>query len=217
MIDHGVQRGCFLTIEGIEGVGKTTALHFIEDYLSKSLNNVVVTREPGGTAIAEAIRNILLSHHEEKMCSETELLLLFAGRMQHLSQVIIPALNKGRWVVCDRFTDASYAYQGGGRGLPMDKIAILERWVQGDLRPDKVIVLDSPVEIGMERIRKRSPADRIEQEKKQFFEKVRATYLQRAQKNPQRYTVIDASLSLEEVHEQIAAVLDDMLVTCSGV
>jgi dTMP kinase len=201
-------RGKFVTLEGIEGTGKSSNIAYIEQYLQRKTQlPVVVTREPGGTPIAEAIRQVFLGHHAEVMCSDTELLLVFAGRAQHIASVIKPALEQGQWVICDRFTDASYAYQGGGRGIPLPRIAILEQWVQGDLQPDLTLLFDAPVTLALQRAQQRSSLDRIEAEKISFFERVRQSYLQRAQSYPERYRIIDASLSLAAVQEQIAAIL----------
>jgi len=201
----------FITIEGGEGVGKSSNIAFILSYLKDKGIDVVSTREPGGTELSEKIRNLLLDARNKSMVSDTELLLMFAARAQHLATLIKPSLKQDKWVLCDRFTDATYAYQGGGRGIPMQRIAILENWVQGDLRPDLTILLDLPVEIGMQRASERSEPDRIEQEKNNFFEAVRQRYLQMAKDFPQRYRVIDASQTLEQVQNGIATVLDEYL------
>jgi dTMP kinase len=200
--------GFFITIEGIEGAGKSTAIKFVEQWLIQANIPYVLTREPGGTEIAEAIRSLLLlKNYQETMCAETELLLRFASRAQHLARLITPALQRGEWVVCDRFTDATYAYQGGGRGVAIERIAEIENWVQGSLRPDRVILLDLPAELGIERIQQRKSNDRIEQEKNSFFEQAREAYLLRARQSPQSYTVIDASQSLEKVRLEIVNLL----------
>lgn len=199
----------FITVEGGEGVGKSSNIAFILSYLKDKGIDVVSTREPGGTELSEKIRDVLLDAKNKSMVSDTELLLMFAARAQHLAVLIKPSLKKGKWVLCDRFTDATYAYQGGGRGIPMQRIAILEDWVQGELRPDLTILLDLPIEIGMQRASERSAPDRIEQEKNHFFEAVRQTYLKMAVDSPQRYRVIDASQTLEQVQKDIAAVLDE--------
>lgn len=203
--------GRFITLEGIEGVGKSTSLEFIQSYLEQQDLKLVLTREPGGTPIAESIRRVLLTHHDEKIFSDTELLLFFAGRAQHIASVIKPALNKGKWVICDRFTDASYAYQAGGRGIPAERIEILENWVQGDLRPDCVILLDAPVDIALERARARGNPDRFELEKHEFFTRVRECYLERAAAHPERYRIVDASVEREQVQEQIQQVLSQLV------
>ena len=189
----------FITLEGTEGVGKSTALAYIQAYLAQHQVPFVTTREPGGTPLAEKIR------------TTTELLLVFAARAQHLAQVIKPALAAGQWVLCDRFTDATYAYQGGGRGLPNTDIELLETLVQGELRPTLTLWLDAPVELGLSRAAARQQLDRFEEEKAVFFDKVRAVYQQRAEAEPKRYRRIDASLSIDEVQEQIHHVLAHFL------
>ncbi len=204
-------RGKFITIEGGEGAGKSTNIDFIQDYLEKNGISVVVTREPGGTELSEQIRHILLDNQSTNMSDDTELLLMFAARAQHIKELIVPSLQEGKWVVCDRFTDATYAYQGGGRGMDMQKIAHLEEWVQGNLRPDLTIILDLPVEIGMHRAGKRSDPDRFESENHDFFNKVRDTYLTRAKTNPSRYAVIDAAPSLVNVQQQLEHVLGELV------
>jgi len=203
------RQGRFITLEGIEGVGKTTNLGFISEWLQQRGHEVVVTREPGGTALAESIRGLLLDPGQEEMASMTELLLVFAARAQHLAQVIEPALAAGKWVLCDRFTDATYAYQGGGRGMNMQHIATLEQLVQGNRRPDLSLVLDLSPELGLSRARKRAALDRFEQQTLDFFERVRATYLQRAAENP-RMMLIDASLSLDAVQSAIGSQLEHL-------
>ena len=204
-------RGKFITIEGGEGAGKSTNIAFIRSQLEQQQLSVVETREPGGTVLAEQIRTILLDNKTRNMADDTELLLMFAARAQHIREVIEPNLQQGNWILCDRFTDATYAYQGGGRGITMSRIAALEDWVQGPLRPDLTLILDLPVEMGLERAGKRSQPDRFEQEDLAFFNRVRQTYLQRAQAQPQRYAVIDASPQLEEVQRQIVDALTRIL------
>jgi dTMP kinase len=199
--------GRFITIEGIEGVGKTTNIEFIDSLLREAGREVVLTREPGGTPIGEDIRELLLGHKHDGMSDDTELLLMFAARAEHLDKVIRPALAEGKDVLCDRFTDATYAYQGGGRGIAVDHIAVLENWVQAELRPDLTLLLDVPVVIGLERAGNRSAPDRFEKEKHDFFERVREMYLQRAKAEPQRYRIIDASQPLDEVQSQIRTAL----------
>lgn len=200
-------KGKFITVEGIEGVGKTTNIDFIHQQLQAAGRDVVLTREPGGTPLAEAIRGLLLDPAYTGMDSTCELQLMFAARAEHLARVVWPALEQGQWVLCDRFTDATYAYQGGGRGIDSGVIARLEELVQGDFRPDLTLLLDVPVEIGLARAGKRGALDRFEQEKVAFFERVRNTYLEMAQRSPDRYRVIDASLPLNDVQNQIAAIL----------
>lgn len=199
--------GKFIVVEGMEGCGKTTNMQFIQSYLATYQIPLVVTREPGGTPLAEEIRALLLANRDENVSEEAELLLMFAARAQHLAQKIKPALNNRQWVLCDRFTDATYAYQGGGRQLSQNTIAILETLVQKELRPDLVIILDVPIEKGLERAAQRGNLDRFEQEKKDFFERVREVYLKRAEEYPNRYKVVDASLSIEEVQKNIQQIL----------
>lgn len=206
-----MKTGYFITLEGIEGAGKSTAVKFLADYLQQAKIDFILTREPGGTEIAEKIRRIVLDHHEETMHPDTEMLLYFAGRAQHLNQLIIPALHRGQWVICDRFTDATYAYQGGGRGLSSEKISILEQWVQGSLRPNYTLLFDVAVSVGLERIGRDRPLDRIEKEKEVFFEKVRNCYLARAHKEPQRFYIIDANKSLPEVEKQLENILEKIV------
>lgn len=205
------KRGCFITVEGSEGVGKTTNMDFSRDFLQQSGIEVVCTREPGGTTLGEAIRDLLLGHKHDGMADDTELLLMFAARAEHIARVIRPALQRGAWVLCDRFTDATYAYQGGGRGIAVQRIALLEQWVQGELRPDLTLLLDVPVEIGLARAGNRSAPDRFEKEKLDFFERVRAMYLQRAGDEPQRYRVIDASLPLDAVQSRLREELSTLV------
>lgn len=197
------RRGQFITFEGTEGVGKSTQLANAADTLKGLGVDVVVTREPGGTPMAESIRELLLAPRDESVDETTELLLMFAARAQHLNTRILPALERGQWVLCDRFTDATFAYQGGGRGVSSERIAMLESLVQGDVRPDHVILLDAPVETGMKRARSRGDLDRFEQEAVSFFQRIRDTYLDRAQAAPERYSVVDASASLEQVTASI--------------
>ncbi len=203
--------GKFITIEGGEGVGKTTNLAFIETWLRAAGIDVRVTREPGGTPLGEDIRGLLLGHRHDGMASDTELLLMFAARAEHLDKVIKPALAAGQWVLCDRFTDATYAYQGGGRGIAQDHIAQLENWVQGGLRPDLTLLLDVPIAVGLQRAGERSAPDRFEKEQSAFFERVRASYLDLARRHPERYRIIDTTQSLDTVQATLTAVLDAYL------
>jgi len=210
-MNNSITTGKFITVEGTEGVGKSTNMAFIEAWLKKAGKELIVTREPGGTELGEKLRAVLLDAKEQSMCDDTELLLMFAARAQHLQEVIQPALAAGKWVLCDRFTDATYAYQGGGRGIKMSRIAQLEQWVQGNLRPDMTLILDLPVAAGLERAGKRSAPDRFELEKHDFFNKVRDTYLARAAALPERYQVIDAAPSITEVQQSIQRVLEKMV------
>ena len=199
--------GRFITIEGSEGAGKSTAQTFLADKLTAQGISVLQTREPGGTPLAEAIRRNLLSVDEEAPVEMAELLLVFAARAQHLAKVIEPALEQGKWVLCDRFTDATYAYQGTGRGLSAELIGKLEALVQGDRRPDTVILLDMPPQIGLGRARARGALDRFEQEEQAFFERVRQGYLERAAAFPDRYVVVDATQELSEVQRSLEGVM----------
>jgi dTMP kinase len=204
-------RGRFITLEGTEGVGKSTNLQFIQSVLEQYKVQYQLTREPGGTPLAEEVRELLLVNREERVAEDTELLLVFAARAQHLNQVVRPALERGEWVLCDRFTDATFAYQGGGRGLDNQLISQLEAMVQRGLQPDLTILLDLPVQIGLARARQRADLDRFENEKIVFFERVREAYLARAKSDPQRFAVVDASGTLEQVQQQIRGVLDKYL------
>ncbi|AQT59588.1 dTMP kinase [Cellvibrio sp. PSBB023] len=207
-----MQRGKFLTIEGTEGVGKSTNLAFVRDWLVSKGLEVIVTREPGGTPLAEEIRSLLLSKRAEAVDETAELLLVFAARAQHLAQVIKPALARGAWVLSDRFTDATYAYQGGGRGLSKSIIEQLEQLVQGDLRPDLTLILDIDVQLGLDRARQRGELDRFESETISFFEQVRAAYRQRALAAPKRYALVDAGQPLSKVQADIDSLLTRLLV-----
>lgn len=199
--------GLFITLEGIEGVGKSTHAEFVRDLLEQNGHHVTLTREPGGTAAGEAIRDLLLNHHERQLSDETELLLIFSARAQHLQEVVRPALSRNELVICDRFTDATYAYQGGGRGIGYDRISVLERWVQAGLKPDFTLLFDAPVATGLARAERRGAADRFESETIPFFEKVRSAYLDIAAMEPDRVHVIDASQSLQKVQQAIRSLL----------
>jgi dTMP kinase len=203
-----VSRGRFITVEGIEGAGKTTSIETLRTHLEQCGIRVVYTREPGGTRLGEVIRELLLSRDISPMYHNTELLLMFAARAEHLLRVIEPALGQGEWVVCDRFTDATYAYQGGGRGISSDRIATLEQWVQGKLRPDLTLLLDLEVEVGLSRARRRSNKDRIEQETLGFFERVRRTYLSLAAQDPERIRIVDASHTQDRVGAELKTIMD---------
>jgi dTMP kinase len=208
--------GLFITLEGPEGAGKSTNRDYLAMCLRAAGIEVLLTREPGGTPLAERIRELLLAPSDEAMAADTELLLVFAARAQHLAQVIRPALARGCVVLCDRFTDATYAYQGGGRGLSQQRIAELERFVQGDLRPDLTLLFDLPVEQGLARAVARGRLDRFEQEQRSFFEAVRQTYLQRAALAPQRYRLLDASQSLQQVQAAIDGLVPMLVERCRG-
>lgn len=208
--------GLFITLEGPEGAGKSTNRDYLAELLGAAGREVVLTREPGGTPLAEHIREILLAPAAEPMAVDTELLLMFAARAQHLAQVVRPALARGALVLCDRFVDATYAYQGGGRGVPTARIATLEAFVLGDLQPDLTLVFDLPVEIGLARAARRGALDRFEQEQRAFFEAVRQTYLERAQAVPERYRIIDASRSLAEVQADLRTLVAHLEPTLGG-
>jgi len=207
----GLERGCFITIEGIEGVGKSTQISAIVDTLRTLGKKVILTREPGGTELGEAIRHLLLSTEYPPMNQRTELLLMFAARAEHIYARIIPALDEGCWVVSDRFTDASYAYQGGGRNIALDKIMGLENWVQEGFTPDFTFLLDAPVEVGLARAKNRGPQDRIEQEDLDFFQRVRDLYLARASDEPKRFRIIDASNNETQVKQDVLTQLDEII------
>ena len=201
----------FITLEGIEGAGKSTQLEVVRACLEERGISVMTSREPGGTPIAERIRSVLLDPESQGMAADTELLLMFAARAEHLAQSILPALRRGTWVVCDRFTDATYAYQGGGRGIDTDRIALLEKYVQGSLRPDLTILLDLDVSAGLARAGRRSAPDRFESETIRFFEGVRQAYLERAARYPERIRVIDARGNALAVGDQVRATVESLV------
>jgi dTMP kinase len=209
-------RGLFLTVEGGEGVGKSTNITYLANKLQQQGVELVVTREPGGTEVAESIRQVLLQVREESVGGLTEILLMFAARAQHIDKVIEPALSEGKWVLCDRFTDATFAYQCGGRGVSTSLVRQLEQLVQGELRPDYTLLLDAPVDTGMGRARERGELDRFEQEDLEFFQRVRDAYLKLAQESSGRFHVIDASLSLQEVQGTVDKICQELL-ECWGV
>ena len=197
----------FITVEGIEGAGKSSNIAFTESLLRSHGHEVLLTREPGGTLLGEELRELLLGHKHDGMQDLTELLLMFAARAEHLHGKILPALEAGKWVICDRFTDATYAYQGGGRQLDTAAIETLENLVQGSRRPDLTLLLDLPVETGLARAARRSEPDRFERQKLEFFQRVRQAYLEIARQQPARVKVIDASLELDRVQQQISDIL----------
>ncbi len=203
--------GKFITLEGGEGAGKSTLLMAVRDTLLAHGVDVLVTREPGGTGLGEALRGLLLDPSYRGVCAESELLMMFAARAQLVRELIMPALAKGQWVLSDRFTDASYAYQGGGRGQPEERIADLERWAAANLIPDLTLLLDLPVVQGLQRAGNRSQSDRIESENAAFFEKVRAAYLARAAVHRERYRVIDAGASLQDVLRDVQCAVEAFL------
>lgn len=205
--------GKFITLEGGEGAGKSTCLPLIEKHIKKAGYKILVTREPGGTELSERIREILLAPVDIPIHEDTELLLMFAARAQHLHEKIMPALEEGKVVVCDRFTDATYAYQGGGRGVESDRIKMLEQWAQGDLRPHLTLLFDIPVADGLARAKQRSRPDRFEQEQLQFFERVRQSYLRAANAEPNRFRIIDAARPLADVSSQLVDILDGFLTS----
>jgi dTMP kinase len=206
-----MSRGSFITLEGIEGAGKTTCMSQVRDLLKQASIDFLETREPGGTQLGEDLRQLLLGHKHTGMSDDAELLLMFASRAEHLQQKILPALDEGRWVLCDRFTDATYAYQGGGRGIAFSRIEVLENWVQSGLKPDLTLLLDLPVVQGLERAGKRSAPDRFESEAMGFFDKVRQSYLQLAAKEPDRIRIIDSSQALDAVLAQITTTVNNFL------
>jgi dTMP kinase len=203
--------GCFVTVEGTEGAGKSTCLQLIERRIRLRGLQVMATREPGGTPLGEDLRQLLLGHRHDGMSDSAELLLMFAARAEHLSARIEPALASGSWVVCDRFTDATYAYQGYGRGIDLKRIRILEDWVQRKRQPDLTLLLDLPVALGLERAGRRSAPDRFESQTMAFFERVRAGYLALAAASPERYRVIDAAGSQETVATAVTEAIDGFL------
>lgn len=203
--------GRFITFEGTEGAGKSTALATIAEWLISRGVDLVVSREPGGTILGEKLRSLLLDPKTGNLSAESELLLMFAARAEHIRQVIKPAIAAGKWVLCDRFTDASYAYQGGGRGLGFQQIEVLEQWLHPDLQPDMTLLFDLAVEQGLARAGQRGAADRFEQEQLDFFSAVRAGYLQRMLDQPHRIKAIDASQGVDEVLQQAKLLIEPLL------
>lgn len=204
-------RGLFITLEGIEGAGKSSNLAYVKDLLVRAGREVVVTREPGGTALGERIRELLLHSRDVEISADTETLLIFAARADHLQKLVLPALAQGKTVVCDRFTDATYAYQGGGREVARERIGLLETWVQGELRPNLTLLFDVPPETGRKRAGSRSSPDRFEREHNDFFERVRQAYLGAARHEPARIRVIDASAEPTQVRLQVDRAIEDFL------
>lgn len=200
--------GKFITLEGIDGAGKSTHLGWLQDWLRERAIEHVLTREPGGTPLGEKLRELLL-HHD--MHLETETLLMFAGRREHIAQVILPALQAGSWVVSDRFTDATFAYQGGGRGLGIERIEVLEHWVQNGLQPDLTLLFDVPLEVSRERLAKTRVLDRFEQEQQDFHQRVRNCYLERARRDPARIKLIDSTRPIDVIQRELATLLQELL------
>lgn len=201
-----MSRGRFITLEGMDGAGKTTHLEWLRQRLTLRGVSLTVTREPGGTALGEALRTLLLDVPGSRD-PETEALLMFAARREHIAQVIAPALTAGRWVLCDRFTDATYAYQAGGSGMDWERVAALEHWVQGDLQPDLTLYFDLNPEIGRQRTRRVRAPDRFEREQLEFYERVRAAYRRRATEHPQRIRIIDAARSISDIQKELELIL----------
>jgi len=206
-----MSRGKFISVEGVEGVGKSTNIEFMAERIARAGFDVIRSREPGGTPLAERIRGLLLEHGDEPLPDLAELLLFFASRTLNIENRIRPALNAGSWVICDRFTDASRAYQGAGRGLNMHQINTLAEWAHGDLNPDMTVLLDAPAEVGMSRAVKRGATDRLESEQLSFYARVRDQYLALAEAEPGRFAVVDASKALEDVQAQIAIAIDQLI------
>ena len=200
-----MSRGKFITLEGIDGAGKSTHLNFIADHLKKIGKSVLTTREPGGTPLGEMLRDMVLS---QSMHVETETLIMFASRREHIDKVIVPALEKGIWVISDRFTDATFAYQGGGRGIPMERLKTLEDWVQSGLQPDLTLLFDVSTDLSRQRLSFNQSLDRFEQEKQEFFERVRAAYLDRARTFSQRIQVIDSARNIPDIQADIGVMLE---------
>lgn len=201
-----MNRGKFITLEGMDGAGKTTHLEWLRGQLTAQGRDLTVTREPGGTPLGETLRTLLLDNHQPRH-PDTEALLMFAARREHIAQVIEPALAAGRWVLCDRFTDATYAYQAGGSGMAWDRVAALEQWVQGALQPDLTLYFDLAPELGRARAQQVRKPDRFESEKQAFYERVRAAYLRRASEQPGRIRVIDAARTIPEIQAELDKLL----------
>ncbi|OOZ80085.1 dTMP kinase [Solemya velum gill symbiont] len=206
-----LEQALFITVEGIEGAGKSSNIAYLQELLEKRGHELLMTREPGGTELGEQLRELLLGHKHDGMSYKTELLMMFAARAEHLRAKILPALAEGKTVICDRFTDATYAYQGGGRLIDIESIRLLESFVQEEVRPDLTLLLDLPVNVGMARANQRSAPDRFEKERHDFFERVRNAYLEIARQHKERVKVIDASKPLEQVQLQLSQVMTDIL------
>jgi dTMP kinase len=206
-------RGKFITLEGGEGTGKSTCLASVLEELRQSAIDAMATREPGGTPLGEKLRSVLLEPSAESINDNAELLIMFAARAQHIAEVIEPALAAGRWVVSDRFTDATYAYQGGGRQIPDERISIIEQWVQGDLQPDLTLLLDVPVKVGLQRIGQRGSLDRIERENLHFFDNVRSAYLQRARRFPKRFRIISTDRDIDSVTAAVRSEIQRLIAS----
>lgn len=205
------KKGLFIVLEGGEGVGKTTNSEFIQEYLKQKSIAFQTSREPGGTALAEKIRALILDKHSEDVSDMTELLLVFAARAQHLQEKVLPVMASGQWLLCDRFTDATYAYQGGGRKMDKALIKQLEQLVQKNLRPDLTIILDAPIEVGRARAEARAELDRLESEAAAFHQRVREAYLERAEQQPEKYAVVNANQTLDLVQKDLAEILDSVI------
>lgn len=204
-------KGLFITFEGVEGAGKTTNIQYIAEQIEAAGHEILLTREPGGTELSEAIRELLISKEYPEMHIDTELLLMFAARSEHLNKIILPAIEAGKWVLCDRFTDATFAYQGGGRGISEDTISTLEKLVQGTLKPDYTFLFDLNAETGLARARNRGETDRFEQQHIDFFNRVRAKYLEMAETDKHRYRIVNAEHDLVTVQSQILQLLTEIL------
>jgi dTMP kinase len=213
MTDKKHQRGYFISFEGIDGAGKSTHIHFIQEALIQRGIQVVTTREPGGTPLGEALRTLLLN---EKMHLETEALLMFASRREHIAQVIQPALDKGTWVISDRFTDATFAYQGGGRKLNLQKLNVLEQWVHPHLQPDLTLLFDVPIEVARARLDATRTLDKFEQEQSDFFNATREEYLRRVTEFPQRFKVIDSTRSIAEIQQELSGIIDALCIKAAN-
>ncbi|MEB8432276.1 dTMP kinase [Cocleimonas sp. KMM 6892] len=211
MTKKNAKHGLFISFEGVEGAGKTTNIEYIAEKIEASGQEILLTREPGGTDLGEAIRELLVSKEFPEMHSTTELLLMFAARAEHLHRKIIPALEQGKWVLCDRFTDATYAYQGAGRDIDLQNIQTLENLVQGTLRPDYTFLFDIDADIGLARAKNRGETDRFEQQHLDFFNRVRSAYLKMAEENPQRYRIVNAQYDLQTVQKQIDTLLGQII------